>query len=486
MLLVLAPAAGAQILPSPWASADIGGPTPAGSASWASPSFTIKGGGADIWEARDEFRFVYQPVTGDADVVARIDRLSADDPWAKAGVMIRGSLAAGAAHGFALVSAGRGVAFQWRPIAGAVTSHGPGPSAACPYWVRLVRIGTRLTAFSSPDGKVWAPVGTGTVALGAVAYVGVAVTSHGAGSVATALVSQVTVRQLGVPAPWHALDIGGPVIPGTASARSGTYTVNAAGRDIWNTADQFHFVYQQVSGDVDLSLRVASLAYADPWSKTGVMIRESLSSGSRHAFALLSAGRGYAFHRRLDPGGFSEGQAGAAGPAPGWVRLVRTGSRIEAFRSADGVAWTSMGADVIPMAASVYIGIATTSHDTAATTRAVVDSLRVGVPAGAFTAPPPDSSSSTGAPTAIVFQASVDHALVTAYRLEIFAAGADPSTAAPVAASDLGKPAPDAAGDISVDRAVFFAALPAGSYIATVSAAGSGGSSRSGGVPFAR
>ena len=66
--------------------------------------------------------------------------------------------------------------------------------------------------------------------------------------------------------------------------------------------------------------------------------------------------------------------------------------------------------------------------------------------------PPP-----TG-PTGVVFTASTDHATnVTSYLLSVFAANANPTTATPIATSDLGKPTPAANNDITVDRASFFA-----------------------------
>jgi len=90
-------------------------------------------------------------------------------------------------------------------------------------------------------------------------------------------------------------------------------------------------------------------------------------------------------------------------------------------------------------------------------------------------------------PTAVVFQASTDHATnVTSYLLEIFASGADPNTATPVASSNLGKPTPAGNGDITVDRAAFFSALAPGSYIATISAIGPGGKTRGVAVAFTR
>jgi len=76
--------------------------------------------------------------------------------------------------------------------------------------------------------------------------------------------------------------------------------------------------------------------------------------------------------------------------------------------------------------------------------------------------------------------------LVTSYRLDVFANGANPATATPIASSNLGKPTPDAAGDISVDRLAFFTALAPGTYIATVSAVGSGGENRSAPTTFIR
>ncbi len=56
-----------------------------------------------------------------------------------------------------------------------------------------------------------------------------------------------------------------------------------------------------------------------------------------------------------------------------------------------------------------------------------------------------------------------DHAtLVTSYELRIYAAGADPNTATPIATSNLGKPTPDANNNITVDLSAFFSALGLG------------------------
>ena len=79
-----------------------------------------------------------------------------------------------------------------------------------------------------------------------------------------------------LPSPWSVQDIGNPAIAGTATFDQGTFTITAAGSDIWGQSDQFNFVYQQVTGDVDVIARVNSVTAAHSWSKSGVMIRLSL------------------------------------------------------------------------------------------------------------------------------------------------------------------------------------------------------------------
>ena len=171
--------------------------------------------------------------------------------------------------------------------------------------------------------------------------------------------------------------------------RLGTYTISAGGADIGGTSDQFHFVYQPVQGDIDVAARLASLDTSTTGSaKAGLMIRESLTAGSRHAFALIAGGQGYAFDRRIDPGGVTGHTSGGSGAAPGWIRLVRTGSRFEAFRSAEGQNWTSIGSDTVPMAESVYVGLAVTSRSTSQATVAVADNLTIGQPSPGSNRPP--------------------------------------------------------------------------------------------------
>jgi hypothetical protein len=94
--------------------------------------------------------------------------------------------------------------------------------------------------------------------------------------------------------------------------------------------------------------------------------------------------------------------------------------------------------------------------------------------------------SSTSTTRRVAFTASVDHAVVTRYLLEVFPSTANPSTATAMASSDLGKPAPSSTNEIIVDRTAFLNGLASGSYLITVTSVGSGGSSRSVAISFTR
>jgi regulation of enolase protein 1 (concanavalin A-like superfamily) len=468
-------AAAAQTVSAPWVSQDIGNPIVAGTASGSRGNFTITAAGADVWGTSDQFRFLYLRVSGDVDVRARVVSVSAAHAWSKAGVMIRATLDPSSAHAFMLASAGKGMAFQRRATAGALSVNTAGPAVAPPQWVRLVRAGSLIRAYSSTDGNSWTAVGSATIALGTTAYVGVAVTAHNDFAATKAVVSNVTV----LPSGQTARDIGAPALAGNAVFNAGTYTIAAAGRDIWDAADQFHFVFSPAAGDLDVAAHVSSIGYADQWSKVGVMIRETLSPGSRHAFALASAGRGFAFQRRVTTNGVSDHTAGPASSPSGWVRLTRVGNLFTAYVSSDGKSWQAIGADTISMASSVYVGVAATSHNTGAYSTSRVDAFSLTTPSSS----PP----TTSAPKGVAFQPSPDDAtLVTSYRLDVFAATANPSTASPLSTINVGKPAPDATGVITVSVPTFFSALSAGTYQLTVVAVGSGGIGRSSPVTFTR
>jgi regulation of enolase protein 1 (concanavalin A-like superfamily) len=277
-----------------------------------------------------------------------------------------------------LVSPGKGVAFQRRAVDGADSAHTAGSFTAAPRWVRISRRGQTVQAFESADGLSWTLVGASSVALGATAHVGLAVSSHIAGTVAEAVFEHVRVES-GTPSVWSNGDIGAVGRAGSASVNGASMAVAASGADIWGTADQFHYVYQPLVGDGTIVARVTGIQNTHQWVKAGVMIRGSLAADSAQAIMLVTPGgtKGLAFQRRVSDGGLSTSTGGGGGTAPAWVRLVRTGNVITASRSADGVTWTVVGSDSFAMGQTVYVGIALSSHDNTVVATATFDNISI-------------------------------------------------------------------------------------------------------------
>jgi len=78
---------------------DIGTPGQAGSAGYNNGTFTVNGAGARIYGTADAFNFVYQSLTGDGTIVARlVSWQGTAEPYASVGVMIRDTLDPAAAN----------------------------------------------------------------------------------------------------------------------------------------------------------------------------------------------------------------------------------------------------------------------------------------------------------------------------------------------------------------------------------------------------
>jgi regulation of enolase protein 1 (concanavalin A-like superfamily) len=362
-------------LPGNWDQATIGD-TVLGAASHDNGTFTVKGSGADIWGTSDELHFASLLVKGDFDVVARVGSVENVDKWTKAGLMIRDPGDAGAAHASMFATPGRGLAFQRRRTAGGTSVSTAGPLLTAPVWLRLVRFGQQFTAYyRRTPAEAWTRIGSDTIPMFDIVSVGLAVSSHVDGRIATATFDNVSIAP---PRAWQAADVSGAstVFGGSHLDSGGRVTVSARGTDIWGTSDEFRFVYMPMSGDGSIVARVASIQNTHAWAKAAVMIRETTSPGSTHAMTLVSAARGLALQYRPITNGTSAGTPAVAGTAPRWVRLVRQGNTFISSTSSDGTTWREIGRTSIVMGTNVLAGLAVTSHAPTHTT-SVFDNVTI-------------------------------------------------------------------------------------------------------------
>ena len=168
--------------------------------------------GPDGKPVNDTFTFVNQPLAGDGSITVRVTSLtgvipaiahqdsptSAEEPWAKAGVIIKASTAQGSPYVAIMVTPAHGVRMQDNFVNDTAGREGA-VSAASPRWLRLTRVGDTITGFESTDGTNWTQVGAVRLAgLPSTALAGMFVTSPD---------HEVTTQSLGE------LDtVGGPTV----------------------------------------------------------------------------------------------------------------------------------------------------------------------------------------------------------------------------------------------------------------------------------
>ncbi len=361
-------------LPGGWSDSDIGAPPLAGSASYSSGIFTVNGCGADIYGTSDQFNFTSNAISGDTTITAHITAEQNTNGWAKCGVMYRETTAAGSSYVGLYVTPSNGVDMQYR--------NGTGTSAVdlarvagivAPYWVRLVRANGTFTGYISADGSTWTQVGSVNVTMASSALVGLAVCSHN-----TAALNTTTFDSVKIAPSFVGADIGAPPIAGSTTLSGSTYTVNGCGADIYGTADQFQYAYDNRSGNVTITARVASQANTNAWAKSGVMIRETTAAGSSYVGLYVTPSNGIDMQYRNGTNTNAADLArGAAVAAPYWLRIVRSSNTFTGYSSPDGVTWTQVGSISVTMATNATVGLAVCSHNTAALNASTFDNLTI-------------------------------------------------------------------------------------------------------------
>ncbi|WP_200821547.1 hypothetical protein [Bryocella elongata] len=184
----------------------------------------------------------------------------------------------------------------------------------------------------------------------------------------------------GLPAGWADQDIGSVGIAGSASYSNGVFTVSGAGTSISGAADQFNYAYQTAGTSHTITARVVSMSDTNTGAQAGVMIRETLATGSTMANINLTPANGVTWLDRTATGGTASSSRTAGLVAPYWIRVVRNGSTFTSYFSPDGVTWTQQGTVSISMASSVYIGLVVSSRNSSQLCTATFDNVSVTTP----------------------------------------------------------------------------------------------------------
>ncbi len=225
------------ICPGSWQCADIGGATPQGTQNVTGGTWTVQGGGGDIWGTGDAFRFDSQALSSDGSVSAQVSSQTNTDPWAKAGVMMRSSTDPGSPYYAIYQTPGNGVVVQSRNAQGGIAVQNAGISGVAPVYLQVSRSGTTFTAATSADGVTWTPVTTSAASipnLGGTVLSGLAVTSHNTSQLSTAVFSSVV--QTAAPAVTSLSPNSGSTAGGNSVTITGTNFTGATAVNFGTTA----------------------------------------------------------------------------------------------------------------------------------------------------------------------------------------------------------------------------------------------------------
>lgn len=210
---------------------------------------------------------------------------------------------------------------------------------------------------------------------------------------------------------------------------TGVYTLRASGRDIFFEADGLQFAQMSIVGDGEIRARITSQSNTNPWAKAGVMIRENLTAGSRHAMAFTTpaeAGNGYGMVWRPAADGPTSYAGGpAVNPPPAnWVRIVREGNTLITYSSTDGSTWAEMDrATLAGLPAELYFGLAVTASANTQYATVTFDNVQIiGTPVAPAPPPPasgdPASASSASATNSLLVESVSDVFCAPELRIE--------------------------------------------------------------------
>jgi len=112
-----------------------------------------------IWGQNDAFRYVYQDnLSGDITLIARVDNLTANYGDTQAGITIRKNTDTNSANYGVFVYANGTIKVTYRSSTGAWSGQDYSGTGSVPKWLKLEKVGTTVTAFTSDNGATWTNV----------------------------------------------------------------------------------------------------------------------------------------------------------------------------------------------------------------------------------------------------------------------------------------------------------------------------------------
>ena len=166
--------------------------------------------------------------------------------------------------------------------------------------------------------------------------------------------------------------------------RQQMYVIAGSGQNMWDSRDDFHFVWKRISGNFILSTRARFLGRGvEEHRKIGWTIRPSLDPGSAHVTAALHGNGLMSLHFRREAGAITEEEKSAVSlpDADAVIQLERRDGEYFMAVAQFGDTLVTQRLTGVRLPDTVYAGLFVCSHNDTVTERATFSNVRITVPA---------------------------------------------------------------------------------------------------------
>jgi hypothetical protein len=203
-------------------------------------------------------------------------------------------------------------------------------------------------------------------------------------------------KSYALPAPWSADNIGNPG-PGNAyqydpCLMPPKFFINAGAANNSITSDNLAFINQTICGNFNITVKIESVS-ANGWA--GIHARESTAAGSRMVGAYSNLGSIVRWESRAVTNGNKSINLFSR-PFPYWLRLIRQGNTFLGYYSTNGVNYSLINIQTLPLNACLDIGISAFSAIPGQPITAVFSNLSAGSGVMPLTVMPGNTVEPTG------------------------------------------------------------------------------------------
>jgi hypothetical protein len=175
-------------------------------------------------------------------------------------------------------------------------------------------------------------------------------------------------------------DVGAPPLKGSAEFDPATrqYKITGTGTDIWGKADQFHYVWREMSGNFAVTATAKFLTDGIAHRKAAIMLRKSLDTDSQFVhLAIHGDGTPSVQFRNTKADNTNTVDFPIEGPGIWKLKLLRQGTTITVWIAKDGAPLRELGHTLNQLGSPILLGLGVSSHTQEATNTVLFSDVSV-------------------------------------------------------------------------------------------------------------